>query len=841
MFNTSSYKLTPEDERVVLNQRAITNKINRDFIQVGAIFLKAQSKLPAADDWAKIAYLATDAQAWIDDEQYRTVNMGFNLQFGWTDVDLDSDDPTFNQCIHSAMRHLRIDSRFSFGRRSAKCPSHIFVQLVDEDAANFADLEKFAPKEMRLGNKHHKVELRASIPTASKNVSTLNERSKQTVVPGSIYADKSDVSRYDVSVWYTDTGRIATAIGDVASTTPRRVTYRELVRAVAFGSILFLVQPHWIEGSRQIVAGKLFGWLARLVRECSAISDDDSLSGDIMCPIDSDEWAESLIDFMCTELGDTEVHMRKRTYSDARRKLEQNPDAKIPGWPAIEALIGTVALQAMRSIVKPGSDASPLSNIVDRYLYEEANGLYIDRERFFKQLNFTHEARQLRERHASDIIFINGKPREAFRLYERSKLRVSVEAADTVPDGMPGTVTRINLKGKIVPDDYANESKLVFNAWPGWAVKPTDDPKEAMLRQCKETLDHLLGFLTCENQKQVEWIWKWLAYTIQKPADKQQVAWMVAGGQGTGKSFMGLQFLPKLLGRLAGSTNGKIFGERFSLSPILGKVVVFVDEVRIKNAAALDELKGMIRNSRISGELKGQDASEYNNFARFFLAANSFQTGVRHEDTLDRALYITKAFTPEHLSVSQSDFLSGWVVRQKPFFDNFAQIIERQEILEHFMYILMNLVVSRHELEEVESSSANSAEIIESNLSLTRRRIKDLVEDGRIFEDLHITFPFSKIEFAREMTERFKSGAKPLNADWVFAEMEKLQLLQPVMTQTGKKYRFRWNYADLCKNLSEAIGVKVEARFEFTPDDYGINVTDGSKPIQWRGVHRNKF
>src|SRR5688572_11614319 len=113
------YDLSPEHQQLLLRQRAITKKINDQFVQVGAIFLKTSSKNPYDEDgWASKLKGDTDLQSWIDDEDKLHHNVGFNLQQGWLDIDIDADDPDFNSCILAAMRHLQIDIRFRFGRLS---------------------------------------------------------------------------------------------------------------------------------------------------------------------------------------------------------------------------------------------------------------------------------------------------------------------------------------------------------------------------------------------------------------------------------------------------------------------------------------------------------------------------------------------------------------------------------------------------------------------------------------------------------------------------------------------------------------------------------------------------
>src|SRR5690606_35460290 len=129
------------------------------------------------------------------------------------------------------------------------------------------------------------------------------------------------------------------------------------------------------------------------------------------CPVDDDSIAESLLYFVCEYLNDDEKHMRVRVYNDAVQKLERNPDAKIPGWPAMEALLGGHKVNALRSVLMPGSDVSALTKMADRYLYDEGTDEYIDRERFKTSANYVHPTDALIRRHKGDVVRVGGKAR----------------------------------------------------------------------------------------------------------------------------------------------------------------------------------------------------------------------------------------------------------------------------------------------------------------------------------------------------------------------------------------------------------------------------------------------
>lgn len=838
-FQATSFNLSEDDLQLLHEQRNLTRQINNQVIQVGAIYLKPKSKLPADDNWALRKYLETKLEAWVDDPELVYTNVGFNLQLGWVDVDIDSDDPDFNRCIMAALRHLRIDSRFAFGRRSIGAPSHFMVQLTEEDAANFEELKRFEPKEIKINNARHKVQLRTSIPKSTKRLVEFS--AQQTVVPGSIYVDKMDTNGHDISVWWQANGEIARTPDQVAATTSRRVTYRELVRAITYGSILYLTRPHWTEGNRQGVATRLFGWLARVVIEGESINDSEQLSSEVYCPIDSDIAAESLIELICNEFGDNEAYMRKRTFHDAIGKLRQNPDAKIPGWPAMEILFGVEAVQGLRNVISTGSSTSALSVLLDRYIYEEVTDYYIDREFFMiPGSRFAFPNKMLYTRHKPETIMIGGKPKEAFKSFEISKLRKQVTRADLFPDYQEGAIIRI-ANNKLVSEEYEGKSNLVFNTWTGWFHKPVLSPNLELLAKCESMLDTALGFLTCDNPRQIKWIKDWLAWTIQFPGDKQQIAWVILGSQGVGKSFIGNHFCGALLGSLHSTVATKLIGETFAIGPLVGRMLVFIDEARFKNAQQVDEIKLLIRNIRMGGEQKHQDPREYNIYARMMFAANGFDIGVGQANTTDRALYFTKTHSPQSMGVTEFKFRE-WAHSLKPFFEEFAIMIRDDYVMSHFMRLFTDRELVKSQIENITGSAAGDTAIIVGNLSPSRRIAKNIIEDGFLFDYLDITTPFTRVEFVNAVAERLKNaGDRIVNPEWILREFAELGMLETAKCGIVMKQRFRWKLGELQSKFGEATGIPLIPPYEFTEVDYGPNDNDGSKPVSFRGMVRGRF
>lgn len=827
------FNLSREDLTVALKQRALTKQVNESFIQVGAVFLKPSGKMPFDEDWWSKNYRDTNLQSWIDDEDKRGINAGFNLQLGWTDIDIDADDPDFNAAIINALDRNGVDTRFSFGRRSVGVPTHVLVQLGEEESSNYEDLMKFEPDEFRLDGKRFHVQIR-SYPTNTekKNVEVA---AKQTVMPGSVYMSKTKEGDYDLSVWYSG-HNVVQDIRKIAQTTPRRTSFNQIVRSIAFGVFLYVVRSQWVEGSRQSTATKVAGWLARVVKDSEAMNNHEVIAKDVFCPIDSDSTAESLIEFVCDMMGDEEKHMRVRTYRDARLKLERNPDAKIPGWPAMVQLFGAQGVAALRTVFTPGSDVSVLTKMAERYAYDETDNMYIDRDRHgHNHTVYFHEPGALERRHIDETVLINGKPKPAFKMYETSKMRVRVARRDLYPDYVPGSILRLNNRGEVLTDeDDDDESFTLFNTWRGWPIAPANPVQPDLLRIVEERLDGLLGYLTCDNAAQIAWVKDWLAWTFQHPGDKQQIAWVVVGGQGVGKSFMGNQLIQALMGPLWGTTSSTIISDKFNTGPFIDKMFVFVDEAKFHNEAGTEEIKKLIRNIDNPGRLLYTEGGTYKIYARLMFASNTFDMAIGQKSIIDRALFYTRAYDAKYKEMTDAQF-RAWSETLKPWFEEFAAMLKRMDVREHFVHLLMTREVDKATIESIKHSSSSDPDIVGANMRPSRRIAKYIIEDGRIIDDLSIEAPFSMAQLGARIVEVCQDlNIKPVRTDLVVAEWVEAG----VLNTGGARMIFKFRHKTLMDNFGAAISQPLNALYEFTSDDEGEN-TEPAKRKAYKG--KGKF
>lgn len=818
------YELSANDILLVNKQKSITKRVNEAFIQVGAIFLKPASKNPIENEWFDVTKGVTNLQAWIDDPAQQALNVGFNLQFGWVDVDVDSPDPEFSRLIFAAMDFLGLDTRFRFGRRSNGVPTHALLQLGEEESHNFEELARFRPKESTINNKRYHVEIR-SFPTDPKSFAA---RARQTVMPGSIYADKSDSSKYDPSVWYVE-NRFANEIADIARTTPRVASFNTIIRAIAFGMVAYVFRSHWVEGSRQQVAYKLTGWLARVIADSQALNSHDGVSKDVWCPIDDDAIAEKLIKFICQVQGDEEDRMRVRTYYDAVEKLAANPDAKIPGWQSVVDLVGADGVAALRAVLTPGSDVSVLTRLADQYVYDKSNNTYIDKEGQLKQHEiFVYTNDHLFVTHKDDTVFIANKPKEAFKIFESSKLRKKADWSDVYPEERPGDMFRVNKTGKRVPDEDSSGLSVVFNLWQGWQIDPVTVIDQKIMDECIHHMDTMFGYITGNNDNQIDWIKQWIAWIRQNPGIKQQIAPVIIGGQGVGKSFWGNDFMKCVFGpRLWGTASPKVVDDKFNIGPFKGKMFVFIDEAKFTGKDSVEEIKKLIRSTDIGGMEKFKEARNFRVYSRLAFASNTTRNNIAAFDSYDRALFYIRATDHSQMGLTMGEFME-WTNTLKPFYDSFARVLNSETHKEHIVRYFVDYPTNKYSVESIKFSSGNDPGIVEGSASWARRIAKSIIESGWIEdENTNITTAFTMVMLAMRVKELSDQlGFKNVGPEVVIKELEMAGLDYVSgfgATKAMRAYVFKGQWGDIIRAFESATRLRLSPYRELNDDDYGTN------------------
>ncbi|MEY9634117.1 hypothetical protein ABIF66_002346 [Bradyrhizobium japonicum] len=155
-----------------------------------------------------------------------------------------------------------------------------------------------------------------------------------------------------------------------------------------------------------------------------------------------------------------------------------------------------------------------------------------------------------------------------------------------------------------------------YNLWQGYAFEPLPGSLH------ESFLAHIRDNVCQQNARLYEYFISWMARAVQRPGEPGQVAIVLRGGKGVGKSFVAKEF-------------GKLFGRHFlqvsNPSHLVGNfnahlrdvVVLFADEAFYAGDKKHESiLKTLITEETIQIEAKGIDAETAANFVHLIMASN---------------------------------------------------------------------------------------------------------------------------------------------------------------------------------------------------------------------------
>lgn len=156
----------------------------------------------------------------------------------------------------------------------------------------------------------------------------------------------------------------------------------------------------------------------------------------------------------------------------------------------------------------------------------------------------------------------------------------------------------------------------VYNLWQGFAC-------EAIPGECSLFLDHIWQNICAEEQEIYEYLLNWMARAVQHPDTQGEVAVVMRGVKGTGKSFFAKHF-GWLFGRhFLQISNPKHLVGNFN-AHLRDTVVLFGDEAFFAGDKQHESiLKTLITEEFITIEAKGVDAEAARNYTHLLLASNS--------------------------------------------------------------------------------------------------------------------------------------------------------------------------------------------------------------------------
>ena len=538
---------------------------------------------------------------WIDDDNKQGLNSAITLHQGVVEARIVGPDDALAQCFFAACLKLGIAARYAIARHSQATASSVLFKLRDDEAARLHDeYSAFKPKMFVIDDTRRGVMLN-SAPPAKKGSSA---HRVTTLIPGSLLWHDNGTD-YDLLVWRDETGQKPAL---PRQTTPAPIEFFQIVRAAAYAAVLNLIPSiAWEEyGTRRSVSE----WLARVVRAGHAVNANVTFAKASRAVISEPGQAESLLALICESKSPETMVAAHRTeclsmFKLARKRLDlDSNNVAVAGWSIIRERFGEQTRKALHALLTVGADSTLLESFAERYLY--CNGEFIDRKAFEEgRDDYVFSKDQLALQHAPDQIQTLKKPVKAFPIFIESKMRQDVTGTDCYPDSDPGVVLRITRQGAIIPDDdYApDHSRLIFNRWAGLHIKPASAIDGALRTECEERLAFMLRQVTNNHPKRADWIKAHMGWTLKHPGQKQQVALVCTGDQGTGKTFLCKDFARAVFDKYASVASVRAMEEPFYIPAYVDRLWVNHDEV-VSKSETIEIIKDLIRSVRISGSVQ---------------------------------------------------------------------------------------------------------------------------------------------------------------------------------------------------------------------------------------------
>lgn len=228
--------------------------------------------------------------------------------------------------------------------------------------------------------------------------------------------------------------------------------------------------------------------------------------------------------------------------------------------------------------------------------------------------------------------------------------------------------------------DPGNTDPASYNLWKGLALEPK--PGDCSLYKA-----HVRDVICAGSGTAYAYVWKWLAFCVQRPWDLPEVALVLRSRQGAGKGTFTAPLMA-IFGQHAKETHSaEMFTGRFD-HHLANVKFLFADESTwAGDHAAQNKLKGMVTERRRFIEAKHKDAMSVDSYLALVIASNNDNPVAMDHD--DRRFYVLDVaadqaqrgdyFTPLRAQMSPqgggteallhellSEDLTGWHPRGKP-------------------------------------------------------------------------------------------------------------------------------------------------------------------------------
>jgi hypothetical protein len=271
---------------------------------------------------------------------------------------------------------------------------------------------------------------------------------------------------------------------------------------------------------------------------------------------------------------------------------------------------------------------------------------------------------------------------------ERTKPKEDIEEFFIHPDTIVYRSTGFNPR--TTPRD-------VLNLWSDPPIKPVAGDWSVLK-------SHLVDVVCSSCPTKSDYLIKFLAHMLQKPAEKPGVMIVLRGGQGTGKGAL-LQLLQRVW------QNTSLFTA--DIDHVVGRFtgalersyVVLLDEALFKgDKKALDKMKSLITEPRCQIEAKFQPTRSIKSLHRFFATTNHDQFG--HTDIDDR----------RHAFFDVSDFKK----HDQAYFDELFAAINDDNVIAAMIDELISLNLKEFNVRSTPRTNDRSIQVLKSLSGLDR-------------------------------------------------------------------------------------------------------------------------
>jgi hypothetical protein len=207
----------------------------------------------------------------------------------------------------------------------------------------------------------------------------------------------------------------------------------------------------------------------------------------------------------------------------------------------------------------------------------------------------------------------DGNQLSAYSLLRDNPLTPRVEKAFYMPHLGP----TFELDGEMCVNAYRPSSTPAAKPVSEWTEK--DHKAVAMVQRHFEIL--------CSDRPEVtNALLDWLAYCVQFPGIKMRYSWLIWGGEGAGKTWIG-----NLMAEVMGGPNVRLVAVRDVLNETFnawadGAVLSVIEEIRITGHRkdAWDNLKEPLTNDKLTITKKGLDPYQAPNVTNYIMFSNHF-------------------------------------------------------------------------------------------------------------------------------------------------------------------------------------------------------------------------